>query len=168
MLGSYGRHGADAYDLVERLPPGPARAAAWNAYVCQTYADKLAQTCTHSPEESGPVARALYDEARLWLDRSENGAPGGSLALELPPWGSPFRSYEQLVAMRETLHALRTFVAFAAGESDPRLASIDRHIATADSLWIARPSPELSGGIGGALIAGIKEASALGSTLAQG
>lgn len=164
MLSSYGRHGADAYDLVDRLPHGPARAAAWNAYVCQTYADKLAESCTRAPETAAPYARALYDLARSWLERAH--APSGRLDLKLPPWGTLTRSREELVAMRETLYALRTYVAFEIGDDDPQLAAIDEQIAIVDGLWIARPTPELRAGIGSALMTGIKAAAALGGACA--
>ena len=39
QLEPYQRVGGDAYGLVDELPRGPARLAAWNAYVLQTYAD---------------------------------------------------------------------------------------------------------------------------------
>ena len=164
-LGSYGRHGTDAYDLVDRLPPGAARAAAWNAYVCQTYADKLAASCA-AQDDAARVCRALYDLARTWLERAHEGGPAGRL--ELPAWGSPFRSRGELVAMRETLDALRTYIAFAIGEADPRLGPIDRRIAAADGLWIERPPPELRGGIGDALVRGINDSVELGAAVALG
>lgn len=164
MLSSYGRFGTDAYDLVDRLPHGPARVAAWNAYVCQTYADKLADSCTHAPSDAAPFVRALYDLARAWLERV--ASPGDRLDLALPLWGTLTRSQEQLVGMRSTLNALRTYVAFAIGEDDPRLAPIDRQIAEADALWIPRATPELRAGIGTALTMGIHAAAALGAAVA--
>jgi len=166
VLSSYGRHGTDAYDLVDRLPRGPARVAAWNAYVCQTYADKLAESCTRAPEEAAPFARALYDLACSWLEHAS--APVGRSELHLPSWGTLARSHEQLVAMRDTLTALRTYVAFEVGEDDPRLAAIDEQIATVDSLWIPRATPELRAGIGTALTIGIEKAAALGGEVALG
>jgi len=157
VLSSYGRHGSDAYDLVDRLANGRARVAAWNAYVCQTYADKLAESC----EESAPLARALYDLARTWLEHARTS--DGDTRLELPAWGTLVRSQEQLVAMRETLDALRTYLAFEIGEDDPRLATVDAQLATVDELWIPRPTPELRAGIGSALTIGLKAAAALGA-----
>lgn len=162
MLSSYGRNGSDAYDLVDRLPNGPARVAAWNAYVCQTYADKLAESCVRAPEEAAPFARALYDLACTWLEHER--ASGAASVLELPAWGTLTRSQEQLVAMRETLDALRTYIAFEIGEADSRLAPVDAQLATVDELWIPRPTPELRAGIGSALTMGIKAAAALGAT----
>jgi hypothetical protein len=166
VLSSYGRYGTDAYDLVDRLPPGPARVAAWNAYVCQTYADKLAESCTHAPGDAAPFVRALYDLARAWLERVET--PGDRLDLALPLWGTLTRSQEQLVGMRGTLAALRTYVAFAVGEDDPRLEPVDRQVAEADALWIPRATPELRAGIGTALTLGIHAATALGAAWARG
>ena len=166
MLSSYGRNGTDAYDLVDRLPHGPARVAAWNAYVCQTYADKLAGSCTRAPGDAAPFVRALYDLACAWLERAKT--PGDRLDLALPLWGTLTRSQEQLVGMRDTLTALRTYAAFAVGEDDPRLAPVDRQIAEADALWIPRATPELRDGIGSALTMGIHAATTLGAAWARG
>lgn len=158
---SYGRYGADAYDLVDRLPNGPARVAAWNAYVCQTYADKLAASCSRAPRDAAPFARALYELARSWLARARE--PDGRAAFDLPSWGSLVRSQEELAGMRDALTAMRTYLAFELGEDDPRLAAVDRQIATADSLWIPRATSELRAGIGTALTIGIGAAAALGA-----
>jgi len=168
VLESYGRHGADAYDLVERLPRGPARAAAWNAYVCQTYADKLALRCTHAPHESTPFARALYDLAIEWLRCANDDSFRGPVDLELPLWGSLVRSSEQLIAMRETLESLRTYVAYDGGEADGRLAEVDRRLETAAALWDPRPTPDLRAAIGDALVRGIRAAAGLGAACALG
>lgn len=167
-MSRYGRDGSDAYDLVDTLPRGPARASAWNAYVCQTYADKLCGAGTVAPE-TARVVRALYDRAGTWLARAREGSDGGELVL--PPWRTPVRSQRELAGMRDTLEALRTYVAFDLGEGaddDPRLAVVDRRIATVDSMWIPRPTPDLRLGIGDALIRGIAEACALGRALALG
>jgi hypothetical protein len=166
VLSSYGRYGSDAYDLVDRLPHGSARVAAWNAYVCQTYADKLAESCTHAPGDAAPFVRALYDLACAWLERA--ASPGERLELALPLWGTLTRSQEQLVGMRDTLTALRTYVAFAVGEDDRRLAPIDGQMAEVDALWIPRATPELRAGIGTALTMGIRAAAVLGAAWARG
>jgi len=161
VLSSYGRNGTDAYDLVDRLSNGPARVAAWNAYICQTYGDKLAESCTHEPEVAAPFVRALYDLACTWLERVH--APSEELDLRLPAWGTLVRSQQELTAMRETLVVLRTYVAFDIGEDDPRLAAVDDRVREADALWIPRATPELRAGIGSALITGIEAAAALGA-----
>lgn len=161
MLASYGRDGADAYDLVDRLPYGRARAAAWNAYACQTYGDKRS-------DETARVVRALYALAVTWLERTALDARG-SQELELPAWGTPIRSRDQLVGMRDTLDALRTYVAYGLPPAlEPRRDAIDKRPGVADALWIERPTPELRGGIGDALAAAIREAIALGRVLAAG
>jgi hypothetical protein len=168
VLAAYGRDGADAYDLVDRLPHGRARAAAWNAYACQTYADKLADSCPRPSDETIRVARSLYELAVVWLERSAADV-GGSQELELPSWGTPVRSRDQLVGMRNTLDALRTYVAYGVTRAlEPRLDAVDKHLHAVDSLWIERPTPELRGGIGDALAAGIRETITLGRLLALG
>ena len=168
MLAAYGRDGADAYDLVDRLPRGRARVAAWNAYACQTYADKLADSCRRPSDKTIRVVRSLYALAVTWLERSALDA-GGSQELELPAWGTPVRSRDQLVGMRNTLDALRTYVAYALSpELEPRLDAVDERLRAVDALWIERPTPELRGGIGDRLAAGIREAIALGQVLALG
>lgn len=168
MLESYGRYGSDAYDLVDRLPRGRARAAAWNAYVCQTYADKLALRCTQAPQESAAFTRALYDLALEWLRRANDDAAGASVELELPHWGSVVRSREQLVAMRETLEALRTYIAYDAGGDDLPLEKVDKLLAKVDALWDPRPTPDLRSAIGDALVRGIRAAATLGVDYALG
>ena len=79
------------------------------------------------------------------------------------------RSRDQLVGMRNTLDALRTYVAYALSpELEPRLHAVDKRLRAVDALWIERPTPELRGGIGDRLAAGIREAIALGQVLALG
>ena len=168
MLASYGRDGTDAYDLVDRLLPGQARAAAWHAYVCQTYADKLADSCRRPSPETTRYVRSLYALALQWLDRAAADAPEADEP-SLPAWGTPIRSRDQLVGMRNTLDALRVYVAYALpGPQRPRLDAVDARAGAAARLWIERPTPELRGGIGDALSAGIREAVSLGQALAVG
>jgi len=166
-LARYGRDGTEAYDLVDRLPSGPARAAAWNAYACQVYADKLSESCPHPSDETARVVHALYDLARVWLARASDGT-AGHFELELPPWGAPERSRDQLIGMRNALDALRTTVAYdLPHELAPDLAAIDRRMTAVDELWIDRPTPDLRAGLGGLLVAGIRDAIELGRTLAD-
>jgi len=171
---AYGRDGTEAYDLVDRLPRGPARAAAWNAYVCQTYADKLLDASRRlgfATFESARLARSLYELVATWLGRAATGA---CPEFELPRWRTAVRSREELAGMRETLSDLRTHVAFdlealgTPAELVARLAEIDKRIEAVDALWIERPTPELRGGIAGLLISGIDEVRALGAILAEG
>lgn len=173
-VAAYGRDGTEAYDLVDRLPRGPARAAAWNAYVCQTYADKLLEASRglgYASFESARLARSLYELVATWLRRAATGACPD---FELPRWRTAVRSQEELAGMRETLSDLRTHVAFdletlaATAELKAQLAEIDERIEAVDALWIERPTPELRGGIAGLLIGGIDQARALGAVLAEG
>src|SRR6266436_7486298 len=107
-LGALGRKGTDSYDLVDRLPRSPARVAAWNAYVCQTYADKLVAACRDSGvarSDTAGLVSDLYALVPVWLECAEGaGAPRD---LPFPHWHTPDRCWEQLVGMRETLEALR-------------------------------------------------------------
>jgi hypothetical protein len=59
-LDSVRRVGIDAYDLVDELPRGQARLAAWNAYALQTYGDKLlaaSETANYVPADTAFVSR---------------------------------------------------------------------------------------------------------------
>lgn len=185
-LDPFRRAGIDAYDLVDELPRGSARLAAWNAYVLQTYGDKLiaaSRTAHYVRADTAYVARRLFELVGVWLERAREAAadpahstrPG--LSGPLPHWHTPVRSREQLVGMRTTLDALRIYVAFdlqsleavdrSAARLRARLAEIDARIEAADSLWIARSSEEIRGGIGDALAIGLDKAYALGQLLAQ-
>ena len=171
-LGALGREGTDAYDLVDRLPRGQARVAAWNACVCQTYADKLVDACRDSHfarSDTAALVRDLYALVPVWLERAEGaGAPPD---LSFPHWQTPDRCWEQLVGMRETLEALRTYLAFdlaQTGRDETELESVDDSLETVASLWIRRPPPELRSGIGDALRRGLDAAYALGQKLAAG
>ena len=170
-LSSYAREGADAYDLVETLSCGAPRAAAWNAYVCQTYADKLLEADQRGgvvPISTARYACALYERAGRWLERARTESPG-DLDLELPSWGTPVRSRSQLVGMRDALYVLRTYVAYELRDAvRPELAEIDEHVEAVDGLWITRPTPELRAGIAVEITAGIRRACALGRSLALG
>jgi len=171
-LGALGREGTDAYDLVDRLPRGQARIAAWNAYVCQTYADKLVGACRDSHfarSDTAALVRDLYALVPMWLERAE--VAGAPRDLPFPHWHAPDRCWEQLVGMRETLEALRTYLAFdlaQTGGDEAELGTVDDSLETVTSLWIRRPPPELRAGIGDALRRGLDAAYALGQRLAAG
>jgi hypothetical protein len=179
------RVGGDAYDLVDYLPRGAARLAAWNAYVLQTYADKLiaaSQTSKYVRADSAEIAEGLFRLVGLWLEEARQlmSNPDAPLTVApgepLPHWHTPVRSQEQLVGMRDALVALHAYVAydlqnFSAADTFLRLreelAKIDRLIETVDILWIARPPAELRGGIGDALSKALDQTYALGQLLAQ-
>jgi hypothetical protein len=53
--------GVDAYALVDELPPGAARAAAWRAFALQTYGDRLLETSRGAlAPETGRVVAACF------------------------------------------------------------------------------------------------------------
>jgi Histidine kinase len=148
-----------AYELVDQLPSGPARAAAWAAYAQTTYADKLL-----AADGRSDVVAEAYARATACLDVAQNG--GGALPAALPHWRTPVRSREQLRGMRDALDALRTYLAYELhDEHAPQLARIDAQLARADELWIDRPPDEIRGAIGSALAIGLDEAYALGRQL---
>jgi len=148
-----------AYELVDQLPSGPARSAAWAAYALTTYADKVLAAGGRSD-----VVAEAYARAATCLDAACGG--GGALPDALPHWSTPVRSREQLVGMRDALDALRTFLAYELGDANaPELARIDLQLARVDELWIERPPPEIRGAIGSALAIGLDDAYALGRRL---
>jgi hypothetical protein len=179
-----GLSGAEAYELVDELPRGAARAAAWNAYAFQTYADKLieASGSKHLPEDTYAVVAELVSLSALWVRQASalaanpSTAPPSEQAAELPHFDTPIRSQEQLAGMRETADTLRTYVAFdlqslpagtpsSSGLRD-QLAALDKNMDAAAMLLIERPPPELRGGMGDALVEAIEQARALGLALA--
>lgn len=178
--------GIDAYELVEQLPRGTARSAAWNAYVFETYGDKLIAAGAQKDRVGSQTAQLAFDlfsQAAWWVERAQQLGAGGtsppdsdSTSAGLPHFQTPIRSQEQLVGMRETLTALRAFVAYdlrslnlsdATGESlRALLAAVDQQMATVDMLWIPEPPPEFRAGIGDALASGLEKTYALGQQLA--
>lgn len=148
-----------AYELVDELPSGPPRAAAWAAYALITYADKLL-----AADGRSDVVAEAYARAAACLDVAHTGV--GALPASLPHWRTPVRSREQLAGMRDALDALRTYVAYELrDEHAPELSRIDAQLAAVDRLWIERPPPEIRGAIGSALAIGLDEAYALGRRL---
>lgn len=173
----------DAYDLIDQLPRGPARLAAWNAYVLRTYADKLIAACQtgdYVPPDTANVALQLYEISGRWVERARQiaaGVAGPALPEPLPHWHTPVRSQEELAGMRETLDGLRVYLTFELQSftaSEPslaklreRLAAINAKVDMVDGLWLRRAPDELRGGIGDALADGLDLAYALGQSLAQ-
>ena len=178
--------GTDAYELVDELPRGPRRLAAWNAYVLQTYGDKLIEASETSGAVRPDIADAagqLYRLAGAWTERAREATPDpgdparAGLPGLLPHWPTPVRTQYELAGMRATLDVLRVQLTFelqrfeadeaTLGELRARLAAINAKVDTADGLWIKRAPDELRGGIGDALAAGLDLAYALGQTLAS-
>jgi hypothetical protein len=174
--------GIDAYVLVERLPRGPARAAAWDAYVCRTYADALVSSGAggYLNAESARLASELYLLSGTELERAtgpEEERPRAAELPGLPRWRTPVRAQSQLVAMRQTLDVLRTFLAHELDqltqlEPEPRgfaeslLETVEERFQV-EGMWIVRPPAELRGRIGDLLMAGLEQAYALGQLLSQ-
>ena len=165
--------GGEVYSLVEGLPRGPARLAAWNAYVLQTYGDKLlaaSRTSTYVRTDTAALAEESFRLACRWLDRA-NGQASAAPAEALPHWQTAIRCDEQLVGMRETLIALHAYVAYdiqsvaSAAQFHEALAEIEQQLETVDILWIKHPPAEIRGGIGTALCRGLDRAYALGQAL---
>ncbi len=180
------RTGMEAYELVEQLDRGPARLAAWNAYVLQTYGDKLLSAGVNPSFvsfDTAQLAGSLFSLAGWWVEQASElaGNPTASSADHLrdplPHFHAPTRSHDQLVALRQTLDALQTYVAYdlnslgldGAPEAAFRaqLAAIESCSERASMLWIERAPPEIRDGIGDELTRGIDKAYALGQALAK-
>jgi hypothetical protein len=173
----------DAYEVVEVSPRGPECYAAWNAYALQLYGDGLldnAEVPGFVGQDTAEMAARLFLLAGLWLERVHQlraGALPGTGAPEksLPDWRTATRSRAQLTGMRETLEALRTFIAYDLTQHpadpsagfDERLAEVDERLEEAAMLWIERQPAELRRGIGYALNMGLDEAHALGQAVAR-
>lgn len=86
-----GCRGPEAYELVDQLPRGAARAAAWNGYVFQTYGDKLIEASgpKYLPDDTRAVVAQLFSLSALWVQQASalaanpSTAPAGEQAAEL-------------------------------------------------------------------------------------
>jgi hypothetical protein len=176
--------GFEAYDLIDGLAPGAARAAAWNAFVLQTYADKLVTACRTGAfvaAETADAAENIYRLAGVWVARAHElaanpaGAAQATLADPMYHWHTPIRSEGELRGMRETLDALRVQLAFELQRGGTRLppglreqlAAVEAKLETADGLFVRRAPAELRGGIGTALALGLDTAFRLGQEIAM-
>src|SRR5471032_2238838 len=107
----------EAYDLVDKLPRGPARVAAWNAYALRTYGDKLITAAVSRgwaiDEDTPPIVESLVTLAASWVQYAVLLAADAGASATQPPsdsvphWHTPTRSQAQLFGMREALEALR-------------------------------------------------------------
>lgn len=166
----------DAYDLVDRLPRGELRAAAWAAYALQTYGDKLIAAGRAEGFVAGDtvqVACRAFELAAQCVDVAREGRQSRVVPTSLPRWSTPVRSEEQLTGMRDALEALSTYVAFdlsdrAGAESlRERLSEIDEDLAEARRLWMPRPPAAIAGGIADTLTRGLDRVYGLGSASAS-
>jgi hypothetical protein len=171
-------HGIDAYGLPDELEGGDLRAAAWSAYALQTFGDKLVAACSNDglvPFDTAAVARAAYELAGhcVGIACADEPVAGGDLPAAFPHWSTPLRSHAQLVAMKDTLEDLRTYLAYELRDTpqdDPfrkRLAAIDAKLTHVDLLWIERPPPEIRGGIGDTLGGALADVYRLGQQVAR-
>ena len=152
-----------ASDLVETLPVGPARAAAWAAYALETYGERLLQACARDGVvdfETSGIARESLLLAAACVEVAHGGV--GDLPGSLPHWQTVPRSHEQLVGMRDALETLHTYLAYDLGSEDPEVAPIAAQLAHVELLWIEHAPPEIRGAIGDALVAGLDVAYDLG------
>ncbi len=184
---AYGRACSDAYDLLDSLPPsGYARLSAWNAYVLQTYADKLlaaGRAPGYVAPETADQVRVLYEYVEQWLVHARQAAASESHRLDvyLPQamphqWRTTPRTLEQLAGMREALVAAQARVAAdlaafagAAGARDRlqgHLIAVSSTAEYVDGLWTAEPGPELRQTTGDSLRDGLDRAYELGQVIA--
>ncbi len=173
--------GIDAYDLMDQMPLGPARLAAWNAFVFQTYADKLV-AASPSPgyirPDTAQIVQQLYLSVAPCVDRAREAAASevACQPVPIPRWHTPVRFREELAGMRDTLDTLRTHLGsdLESFETDELSATGLREILAiinakyeVEGLWLPRPPPELRGRIGDLLTDGIDKAYEMGQLLAD-
>ena len=184
---AYGRAGSDAYDLIDGLPAtGIARVAAWNAFVLQTFGDKLlASTPTpgFAPVDTAEHVRVLYELVGAWLARARAAAASTAYRLDvavpqlLPHhWSIEPRTAEQLAGMKTTIEAVQARVASdleALHGQEPAherlkllMSAVDSSADYADKLWMHAPGLELRRTLGATLQDGLDNAYQLGQLLA--
>ena len=184
---AYGRAGSDAYDLLDQLPAlGYARLCAWNAFVLQTYGDKLLEAGESpgfaSPETAHQVA-VLYEFVGSWLARARQAAATEDYRLDVyVPQGLPHQwnvtplTLDQLAGMRDTLQAAQARLVSDLGAfkrdtpARERLESLALAVASdaeyVDKLWTQDPGPDLRATLGETLEDGLDRAYRLGQVLA--
>jgi hypothetical protein len=182
----YRRAGADAYDLIDQVPPASwARVAAWNAFLLQAYGDNLIAEGArgrYCAPELAMFAQRLYQEANVWLEEVHKAQASAAyrfrftLPHPLPHWAG-YRADEHLRAMRRTAETGRTRVAsdlerFAGDDTyrdllRVRLAEIDSEILYVERLWTKRPTEELRRLVGETLQIALDHAYEIGQLLAQ-
>jgi hypothetical protein len=182
----YRRAGADAYELVDQVPPASwARLAAWNAFLLQVYGDNLVAMGSkgrYCAPDMAMFAQRVYQHANDWLEevRKAQASPAYRFQFGLPhtlPHWKAYRSDEQLRAMRRTVETGRTRVAsdllrFAGEDAQRdllrvRLAEIDSEVQYAERLWTSKPTEELRLLIGSTLEIALDHAYESGQLLAQ-
>jgi len=127
-----------ASDLVDTLPGGPARSAAWSAYALETYGDALLEACTRDGYvgvETAHVVRGSFALAGICVDVARGGP--GEVPPTLPHWHTVPRSHEQLVGMRRTLELLHAYLAYELGSGDAEVAPIDEQLVIESPTFFA-------------------------------
>jgi hypothetical protein len=183
-LEAYGTSNNDAYDLLERVPSeGPARLAAWCAFVLQTHADNLIASGSgpgYCDRDAFDDATRAYQFAGTWLDRARAAQARADYVLDtvvpqpylkLGPQGEG-----QAKALRKTLWTLQSRLGahLNARSSEPvytRLAptlpALQSALDTGAGLPNSKPSPELLATIGATLISALDRAYQAGQLLAM-
>ena len=185
-LAAYGAGNGDAYDLLEQLPEeGPARLAAWCAFVFQSHADNLLASGS-SPgfcdQEAFEEARALYELAGGWLDRARTARarPGSSLDVVVPqPYLRPHgpQGSGEVAALRATVETVQSRLGAdlaccrngsTAERLRPTLAVLQSALDAASGLDAGHgASPELKVAIAQTLLAALDRGFQAGQLLAM-
>ena len=183
-VAAFGSGSRDAYDLLEQVPPeGPARAAAWCAFVYRTLGDELLSSGSaegYASEASVAHAQVAYQLAADWLARARDAAadPGYHLNVSMPqplPRLPHELDGQQLTAMRATLETLQArlgadVAALAPDEPvrkrlEPSLEAVQSSL---DTTAAARTGgPELLPTLAAAIHGGLDRAFSLGQLLAM-
>jgi hypothetical protein len=160
----YRRGGADAYDLIDQVPPASwARLAAWNAFLLQVYGDNLVAEGSkgrYCAPDLAMFAQRVYQHTRIWLEEARKAEASAAyrfrfvLPHPLPHWEA-YQSDEQLRAMRRTVDTGRTRAAsdlerFAGGKTEcdllrVRLAEIDSEFSTSSVSGCRERRPSSAG-----------------------
>jgi hypothetical protein len=185
-LAAYGTGNGDAYDLLEQVPEeGPARLAAWCAFVLQSHADNLLASGS-SPgfcdQEALEEARALYELAGGWLDRARTARarPGSSLDVVVPqPYLRPHgpQGTGEVAALRATVETVQSRLGAdlagcrtgsTAERLRPTLAVLQSAVDAASGLDAGHgASPDLKAAIAQRLLAALDRGFQAGQLLAS-
>jgi hypothetical protein len=184
-LAAYGAANGDAYDLLDTLPPeGPARLAAWCAFVVQTHADNLIA----SGQRQGFCERGALDEASMlyqfaggWLDRARTASTSGGYRLDVVvpqpyfrftgPQGAP-----QVSALRRTAETVQSRLGADLAERSaqpiyerlaPAMRGLQAALDSAAGAGVGKPSPELLATIAQTLQIAVDRAYQAGQLLAM-
>jgi hypothetical protein len=183
-VAAFGSGSRDAYDLLEQVPQdGPARAAAWCAFVYRTFGDELLSSGSaegYASEASVAQAQVAYQLAADWLARARDAAadPGYQLDVSMPqplPQLPHELDAQQLTAMRATLETLQARLGAdvaALAPDDPARKRLEPSLEAVQSSLDTTAGahtggPELLPTLAGALHGGLDRAFNLGQLLAM-